>query len=153
MTASYRGKLLILGMFALAAAAAVFGIWYLRTLSQRSLAYWGPEVADLITRAGKVEAAEMPDGAWRDVSQARGLINLRRALVSDASFDWDAPTTEPVRWQYALRFRDQDRQVLLLISLEAGQVMLEGRPPPVSSRPILSGLKSFLQEHFPAPAS
>ena len=149
VTAAHRGKAIIIGMLSLALAATAFGIWYLRGLSQRSLGYWGPEVSDLISRAPQVEVMQLPDGLWEDISQARGLINLRRALVADASYDWEATSAQPLRWHYALRFRDDGREAVLVFSLDSGQVMLKDRPPSVSARPILRGLKSFFAEHFP----
>lgn len=145
----YRGKAIIVGMLALALAAAAFGIWYLRSLSQRSLAYWGPEVSDLISRAPNVEVTHVRYGPWKDISQARGLVNLRRALVSDASYAWDSPPEPSLHWAYALRFRDEHRQAVLVFSPTTGHVMLKDHPPPVSVDPIYEGLQSFILEQFP----
>src|SRR5688572_12189392 len=119
-------RLIILGMLLLAGATSAAAIWYLRGLSQRSMSFWGPAAGELILQSPQVEALRLapaesstsPPGGERltiddrtfdviqrrDISQARGLVNVRRALMQDASYDWSAPPPDPpVRWSYALR--------------------------------------------------
>ncbi len=63
---------------------------------------------------------------WRiarrvDISQARGLVHARHALIVDANYRWDA-ADRGGRWTNALTFtRDGDR-VVLLFDFGAGQV-------------------------------
>jgi hypothetical protein len=147
----HRGKLLIIGILVLAASAAVFSIWYLRGLSRRSYQYFGTEAAELILQAPVVEASRPADGApqqRRDISQARGLINVRRGLVSDASYDWDPGeiSTSP-RWDYSLHFRDGPREATLLVSLADRQIMLGGDRL-LFTRSVAEGLRHFFAEQF-----
>jgi hypothetical protein len=162
-------RLIILGMLLLAVGAAVLGIGYLRGLSQRAQAYWEPAHAELILQAPHVEAWQLAgaersgtdagveqvtiDGrsvvvlARRDVSEARGLVNVRRGLMQDASYDWDTPPTLPSDWDYALRFHDGDRETVLLFSLVSAQAARAGLQP-IATRPINQGLEAFFAEQF-----
>ena len=170
----HLGKLLILLILALAIGAASFSIWYLRGLSLRSMEFYGLQAGQLILQAPVVEAMRLePADATaepatsetltvdartyaviqrRDISRAKGLINVRRGLMNDASYHWEeAPSRGPLRWEYALRFRDGDRQATLLFSLDQGLVMpFDNRRRPISFRPVKAGLEAFFAEQFGA---
>jgi len=58
-----------------------------------------------------------------DSSHARGVSNIRRAMVLDATYRWDADAdAEQPTWQYAMEFRDQARSVMVLFDFERGVV-------------------------------
>jgi len=51
-----------------------------------------------------------------DISQARGLLHARHALIVDHNFDpQQKPPSSAPSWQYALRFQDGSREVILLL--------------------------------------
>jgi hypothetical protein len=138
-------------MFLLAATAAVAAIWYLRGLSQRSMDFWGPVAGELILQAPHVEALQLAgaEPKRRDISQARGLTNVRRALMQDASFDWNDRTAAPsTGWDYALRFQDGDRSATLLFAIDPPRAALQEAEEQVSTLPIAGGLRAFLEEQF-----
>ena len=57
------------------------------------LEFYGPEAATLIRTAPKVEILRSPPDDNLDLSHVPGLLNARTSLLSDASYDWVAPTT------------------------------------------------------------
>ena len=159
-------------MLLLAGVTSAAAIWYLRGLSQRSMSFWGPAAGELILQAPQVEALRLapaesaealPAGERltiggqafdviqrRDISQARGLVNVRRALMQDASYEWSVPPpAPPVRWSYALRFTDQDRAATLLLVLDPPAAKPLDRDESVGTRPIVAGLRAFFAEQFP----
>ncbi len=167
----HRGKLLILSILLLALALAVFSIWYQRSLAWRSQEYFGPQAAELILQAPIVEALKLtPSSGFhanpperilsvggqavviaqqRDVSTARGLANVRRGLLSDRSYDWDAaPAAGSPTWDYALCFKHGDREATLLFSTEESQALLAGRSQSLSTSPVTAGLSAFFAEHL-----
>ena len=85
--------------------------------------------------AGEAQASralEFGDQSWKvlsskDGGQARGMANVRRALVLDTTFDWNTPPDddEP-EWQYALGFNDKRNWVTVLFDFETGRVALTG---------------------------
>jgi hypothetical protein len=156
-----RSSLVILGMLLLGAATSVAAIWYLRGLSRRSVEFWGPQAGALILQAPQVEALLLaptgPDSAAeqsvverRDVSQARGLANVRRALMQDASYEWPPSRPDPLlRWSHALRFTDRDRTTTLLFALNPPAARPLERDMCVGTKKIAAGLRDFFAEHFP----
>lgn len=163
-------RLVIVAMFVLAVAAATTAIWYLRGLSRRTVEQWGPAAGQLILQAPHIEAwllepvgeEEAPPAAAidvegqhlavverRDISQAPGITNVRRALMNDASYAWDASTRDAPRWTHALQFSEADRKATLLFSHNPPQVMLLDDDRPLSPHRIASGLHVFLEEQFP----
>src|SRR5262245_15088624 len=112
------GKLLIIGMFVVAIAAAAASWWFRYEATHKAAQFWGPTAVILIRDAPNVELLELqpaneanspqwpPDLAaasqitighktWtirsrRDISSAPGLTHLRNALLEDRSFNWGA---------------------------------------------------------------
>ena len=93
------GSALVLGLLLLGLVAAVTGIWFQWGQTRRCLDFYGPRVAKLIAEAPRVELWTLEPGssprrmravARQDVSQAPGLVHLRRGLVEDANFRWEA---------------------------------------------------------------
>jgi hypothetical protein len=121
---SSRGTRLVIGLVLLGLAAAATGIWFQRQQTRRCLAFYGGPASRQISAASSVELWTLGPGSGpgrlrvlerRDVSQARGLVHLRRGLVEDANFLWhDAASpleAAAVRlpdgaWDCALAFTD-----------------------------------------------
>lgn len=163
-------RLVIMAMLVLAVAAAATAIWYLRGLSRRTIERWGPAAGQLILQAPHIEAwrlgpigeADAANSATvhvagqhlaiiqrRDLSQAPGIANVRRALMNDASYSWDAPGAASPHWTHALQFSDADREATLLFSHQPPYIMLLGDDRPLSPQRIARGLQVFLEEQFP----
>ncbi|REK18183.1 MAG: hypothetical protein DWQ37_04645 [Planctomycetota bacterium] len=89
-----------------------------------------------------------------DGSQAKGVTNLRRALVEDSSFDWTVPeeAKEPV-WQYGLAIDDGRNFATVLFDLESRQVGLAGGNETTRLRPEMNeDFREFFAEQLSAPA-
>jgi hypothetical protein len=93
------GTWLVAGLLLMGVAAAVTGVWFQRHQTRRCLEFYGPSAARLITAAPRVELLRVQPGtspgrlavqSQIDVSKAPGLVHLRRGLVEDANFNWQA---------------------------------------------------------------
>jgi len=156
------GKLVIIGIFAVALASVGVSTWYHYQGARRPIELWGSPNAVLIAQAPAIEALKLgPPGspkkskkedpsdenapsaqprerlviaghayevlATKDATTARGITNIRRALVLDPTFDWTS--AEPgghAHWQFALEFRDHDRSTTLLFDFDSRQVGATG---------------------------
>jgi hypothetical protein len=145
-----RGKWVIIGIVGAGLVAALASVLYHRQSGQQVLEMWGTETALLIARAPEVQVVRLraadatdsapPDdgtpiqrlgiggefylvAATRDATEARGLSNIRRAMVLDASYDWSsaAETAKP-SWQYGMDFSDSAQQVMVLFDFESRRV-------------------------------
>jgi hypothetical protein len=160
------GQLVILGMFGCALGAAAFGMWYRHQVTRRSLEQWGAQAAVLISRAPKVEALEFDpplsaagpvaiDALRTDatrsenVSEARGMLNVRQAFVEDSTFRWQQPIAGAPQWSNALIFSDGDRQAAILFDPAAAAV---GSPASgvrvLLEKEASEDLAKFFQEQF-----
>jgi hypothetical protein len=158
-------------MLAVALAAALSSLWYHYRTGHRSVEFWGSDTAVLIAKAPQAEALRLAaadsngaDNGSRPLAalgltvveqsplgQARGFSNIRRALVQDATFDWQArrPMTAPA-WRYALRLVDGSRTAIVLFDFESSQIALATAPAAASlDRDAALGLQTFLEEQFP----
>jgi hypothetical protein len=162
-----RGKLAVLSMLGLALAAAAFAWWWNVTSKKQSLAFYGPEAAQLIGKARTVELIQVEPAASGDtrelltvhhqkfalvsrhyVSQAPGLIHARTALLDDASYEWHAPIrlTQPL---FLVRFADADRETLLAIDATARLLTRCDTGATVRLNPkIASGWQTFAERHL-----
>lgn len=141
------GKWVIAGIMGLALVAASAAWWNAWSKGRRALEYWGSEAAYLIRLAPTVTLIELqspPELAtdqqsgkqWPglvngqdytvkrrlDISQARGLVHARQALIQDTSYQWPVMSSPAVNWQYAIEFVDQQRRVVVLLNLDSGIV-------------------------------
>lgn len=177
------GRYAIIAIAVLAIGGALFNWTYQRELHRRSLELWGAELARLIVQAPEVEAmrltpADASDaapaadeqpaeiisvdgGAWRVVdrvrietpSQAPGSTHLRRSLVNDKSFDWEAAGDDcQPDWQYAVRFREGDTEQTLVIDLDCPRVALVGGDVRATVTPVVKAWRAFFAEQFPGTA-
>ncbi len=156
------GTALVVGLLALAVALALFAVWFQWNQTRRCLGFYGPEAARSIQGATRVElwrlAVDPATGRLvaadrRDVSQAPGLVHLRRGLVEDANFAWPAPdgNRRPSGdWDHALAFsRPEDRQrppTVVAIDLDGdGWLTVVGRPGRVSLGRLGKGLRTWIE--------
>ncbi len=138
-----QGKWVILTIVAVAFLAAGTAWWNQFRRGQQTLAYWGTDSALRIRLASECELVRLPADGPREISAttfpslaqsgqqraltgAPGLIHARQALVQDSTYNW-SQTAPPanVRWQYALIFRDPEKNqaTRLLFDLEQGWVL------------------------------
>ncbi len=117
-TAGRAGGLLVMALLLLGLTAASVAIAFQRGQTQRCLDFYGTEAATAISRAPHVELWQLtevdglPTATRRvDISEAKGLVHLRRGLVEDANFDWEAapaagPTLPAGAWDWLMVFAD-----------------------------------------------
>lgn len=182
------GKYAIIAIAVLAISLASAGIWYRYRLQQRPLEYWGTGTAQLLLTAPEVEAllltplepslpepgVELPetftadDRSWvvvarRNISRAPGFSHVRRSLMIEGSYDWDAPQpSEPLDWRYALIFRGAapfGEETVVLLTAEGDRLaecspLTLTRPGHTANvRPVAKALRTFLEEQFPKQAA
>lgn len=117
--------------------------------------------------AGKQEepAAEVPatkalefnETPWvvletRDARPAKGISNLRRALVLDTTYNWSdvPPESDPV-WQYALGVNDGRDWASVLFDFDSRRVGLAGgRKVAILHEEAAREFKGFFEEQFAA---
>jgi hypothetical protein len=145
-----RGHHVVIGLLVLGVGAAGFASWYQWSMTDRVLAFWGPEVATTLRSPEKVELLELgPEGSEgpgsvltltvdgrvfpiesrRDVTAAPGLSHARQALLENASFNFDAPpTAEPARWSHALIVSRGPKEATILFDFTSHRLRLLAAP-------------------------
>lgn len=149
---SQRGKLVVALMLLAAGALALVSLWYHHQTTRRTIALWGAESAALIggtaferdLRATVLRLDPVGDASSegtplqtvsvgeeryaialeKDVTQVSGLGNVRRVLVEDRSYVWDAHeqpvgragSAAPPAWRYALRFQADGASATVIFS-------------------------------------
>jgi hypothetical protein len=88
-----------------------------------------------------------------DASQARGAGNIRRAMVLDATYQWDSePAVKRPRWRYALEFRDGPQAAIVLFDFDSGQLGSTTGTKTVAIDPAaVDDWRSFFEEQFEKP--
>lgn len=163
-----RGKLVILTILGLAAAMTGFAVWYRYQQSDQSVALWGADHARRMRNAPQVEAwklgagsssstaATAPDGqnvaiaSRRELTDIPDLSYIRRALVTDAFFEWDKPSAADKRphWTHVLRFRNGSETTTIWIDDALDRVMLEETKTAASMNPgLLKSVRTFIDRH------
>jgi hypothetical protein len=91
----------------------------------------------------------------KDGRAAPGIKNIRRALVLDTTFDWNAlPLDEEPEWQYAIGFTDNRNWATVLFDFETGRVALTGAKKTARLDPAANKeLQEFFTEQFADEAS
>jgi hypothetical protein len=157
------GKRLIVAILAIALCAADLSWWFRYAATHRTVEFWGPNAARLIRDAPRVTlrsydpavGAEPKSDAPLplDISQARGLIHLRTALMEDRSYDWSAKPPGDANFQSSLVFEDSpgaEPRLVILLSPDftwAGNGSSNASPRPIiSTQPIAEGLKKFFTD-------
>jgi len=162
------GSWIVGGMIGLGVALAVFAIAFQRGQTRRCLSFYGSEAAHRVQTAPRVELwrlgpgmPQLPPPADRrtDISQARGLVHLRRGLVEDANFAWDAPAPAGPAPVFALAFFDQpaaaepDTVVLIRLDASGGALEVAGRPGAVTLGRLAGGLRKWLADAAAGPGA
>lgn len=165
---SNPGSFLVVGLLGLGLAAAGTGIWFQWQQTRRCLAFYGVETAGRVSRAPQVELWLLahPSGSRHtgrlrasqrlDISDAKGLVHLRRGLVEDANFAWAATTSDEPQpdaaWDIALVFT-QDAATgggRSLLAVDFGsekddaRLTVVGRPGRVTLGKIAKGLREWV---------
>ncbi len=168
------GKLVILSILSVALLAAGMSWWFRFHATHRAAEFWGPEATLLIRDATVVELIERPQaeakadndppseagqgGARpilierRNISDARGLIHFRNALLEDRSYDWPSRVAVPDAPQkWGVRFvHDTIPPLTVWFSPDwklATREERSGRPAAVIfSEPISHGLTEYFNE-------
>ena len=137
-----RDRILILIILALAVAATVFAGWFRWSQGHRALGFWGADLASRIRFAKSIELLwldsplvdaaspeDLPaidtltiDGVkWRihrrrDITDSRGLVHARQALIQDATYVWDNDALGPKSaWTHALVFQAAGQNDVILL--------------------------------------
>lgn len=156
-----RGTLVVCAFLVLASVLAAFAVWYQWQQTRQCLGFFGPEVATAIQSSPIVEIWQLEsDGTrfWRshaqDISQAPGLVHLRRGLIEDGNYSWEdgqsRPAPErlpPEAWDIALSFSGGGAApVVLAVDLDApGSLTVVGRPGRVAMGRLHAGLGKWVR--------
>ena len=164
------GSRVVVGLLALGAALGAFALAFQRRQTDGCLGFYGSAVARAVAVAPHVEIWHLATGGRPgrlvavgrcDVSQAPGLVHLRRGLVEDANFDWrpaDAPRLPPERWTAAIVFSsapDARPAAILAIGFEpaGGALCVVGQPGRVGLGRLGGGLRQWVEATCPGPAT
>lgn len=159
-------------ILAAAFVAAGGAWWHQRQQGRRALAYWGAGTALLIRRSEHVtlltlkptqttgEEPSVQSGLLQgyavvsrhEISQARGLIHARQALISDPSYIWrSVPATDP-QWEFALRFDGDKQGTTVAFDLTRGYLQAAGQSSTLKLGPtLMNGLRRFFAEQTSPP--
>jgi hypothetical protein len=162
------GKLVILGILAVAVAAAGTSWWFRYRATHETAEFWGPEVTSLIRDAPSVELLRLaPEDTENsigqfttrneeyavmdrvDASNAPGILHLRNALLEDRSYHGYGMIFKltPNFWRWSLVFRDGQKSATLLFNEECELTTLgEGSGSTANCKPIAAGLREMFAE-------
>ncbi len=132
------GTKLVIAIGGLALALGAVSWWYRFESAHRATQFWGAEAAELIEEPSEVlglklesvpEENEVPEDAGIefdhrhyatllqiDLTEARGMVHLRHALMTDSSYLWMKRPKVPSTWRWMLKFSQGDHYVLVLLS-------------------------------------
>ena len=164
--------MLVIGLLALGLLAAGIGVWFQWQQTRRCLAFYGTRATEQISKSPFVELWQLkPLSGGRytgrleavlveDITDAKGLVHLRRGLVEDANFQWvekgnteRAPLADSA-WDLALVFFDSkqknepERTVVVIDFGENSQkanLTVVGRPGRVALGKMGKGLKTWVE--------
>jgi hypothetical protein len=87
----------------------------------------------------------------KNVVPARGISNVRRALVLDMTYDWKSPPPlDDPQWQYALEFNNGRYWATVLFDFDSRQVALtNGKKTALLDPDANEELRDFFAEQFP----
>ncbi len=117
-----------------------------------------PEPEESPAAPPRAKALEFNEVPWivvqtKDAAKAKGILNLRRALVVDATFDWSVEDEGEPHWQYAISVNDGRNWATVLFDLDSRQVGLTGGRKTVLLAPEANeDFRQFFAEQFPAEA-
>jgi hypothetical protein len=156
------GTRLVVGVMASALALCGGAWWYQYATIHRAADFWGPQAAQLIARPSRASGQRLEANAGRnladdlsattgepiDLTQGRGMVHLRNALLKASNYDWDeTPSADKIAWQWILRLEEGDEKVLVLFSDDFATIA--NYSPQLqslklaSSRPMAESLREF----------
>src|SRR5262245_54198264 len=160
-TSGMSGKLLIIGILAVAFVAAGTSWWFRFSSTHRVATFWGPTVAQVIRDARVVElwlpanphentrsaSLVIHHSDLHNISSAHGLVHLRNALLEDHSFNWPPVKVSPdVEWTQGLRFLDGSTGVLVMFSRDFKFARTPNGEEMLSCEPMAKGLREMFAE-------
>lgn len=161
------GSLVVVFIMGAASLVAFFALIHHWQQGRRALNYFGSEAAFAIRHYPEVELLRLNETGFEedspadaeiepisgltiqerhDISEARGLIHFRQALIGDGSYRWPPKNTNtPPIWRWALIVSDSDHDdhYTVLIDDVNGHIQGEDNPQPIDCGPILTGMKKF----------
>ncbi|MDP6442505.1 MAG: hypothetical protein QGG36_18465 [Pirellulaceae bacterium] len=169
-----RGKIVIVGIFAIAFAGAIIAFFSQRADRDQALAFWGVEAGLAVRDAKTVEflqfgppptadapppendeqfatlfvaGQELPVRRSIDITDSPGVIKARLALIEDRAFAFDAPPPpgEP-QWNAAIRFRHKELVVTCALDVERNLLYCVESQKQVSVAPIKTFLRHFVND-------
>lgn len=162
------GKVLIVAILSVGVAAALFAWQHQYRRGARVMKLWGADNTYRIRMAPECELLKLTQPSanatdslridnqdWqivqrKEISQARGLVHARQALIQDANYQWDSPD-RPARWSVAVIFRDPDKSdqtTMLAIDLDGGAICDVQSRRRANVSPIVHGLRVFFDEQW-----
>ena len=181
MLRSVPGSMLVMGLLALGFLAAGVGVWWQWQQTRRCLAFYGIQVTEQISKAPRVELwrFKRPSNGGRtgqlyvnrvqDITDAKGLVHLRRGLVEDANFQWlERGWLEPeplpdAAWDVALVFYDSNipdstpRRAVIAIDFgenpKEANITVVGSPGRVALGKMAKGLRTWVESTAKWPES
>jgi hypothetical protein len=157
------GKRLIVAILGIALLAAGASWWFRYAATHRTVEFWSPAGATLIRDAPRVTlrsydpsvGAEPRDDAPLpvDISQAKGLIHLRNALLQDRSYDWSNKPSADQKFESSLVFEvtaGAEPRLVILFSPDfnyaaSGSSNADPRPI-ICCRPMADALRKFFAD-------
>jgi hypothetical protein len=166
------GTRLVAGLCGLALAVGAISWWHRFETAHRATQFWGPVAAELITEPSHVLgfklklASEPTDGdpngdgvalssheyetpIRKDLTDARGMVHLRHALMSDTNYLWNKDCLAPDDWRWMLKFSQGDRYVVVLLNEDfaiLGKLTDSSSVAMVSCLPMAESLREFFQD-------
>ena len=163
--------MLVIGLLALGLLAAGIGVWFQWQQTRRCLAFYGTRATEQISKSPFVELWQLkPLFGGRhtgrleavlveDITEAKGLVHLRRGLVEDANFQWVEGNTEraplaDAAWDLALVFfdskqRNESERTVVVIDFgensQKANLTVVGRPGRVALGKMGKGLKTWVE--------
>lgn len=161
------GAAVVIGLLVLGSCLGAFAVAFQWTQTNGCLAFYGAPAARAIVAAPHVELWRLEAApatgrisavARCDVSQAPGLVHLRRGLVEDANFDWRPVASgrlPPDAWEVAIAFAPAagaPPEAILVVGGTAGrrEVCLVGRPGRTGLGWLEKGLATWIADTCPA---
>jgi hypothetical protein len=164
-----RGKVTVVAILVLAAAAGGYAVWSRSGESPRAIKLWGPDTAKLLVNAPQVEVrrvlekpskdaetASTPNdhtvlvGPPRDLTAHRDLAYIRRSLLNDKYFDWQkSPQGCEPHWAYVVRFSDGEKTTTVWIDDQCQVVQLAENPAAIAvmRTDLLNSIRRFLDRY------
>lgn len=163
-----RGSLAIVVIFGVAVCAAAFAVWYQFDQQRRSLEFWGNDTATIIRHTRHVEVLRFSkiddktkdsiliDGARfaivssRQIDAMAGLVHVRHALISDASYEWEnASRDSDPKWEFGFRFTRDNFSVVIAVDSSCDKICFVGKNRTLAvAEKIAKGLKQFFNRAF-----